>query len=1013
MHRAGFFALSLVLLTLASAAAHAEQPLTFNRDIRPILAEACFTCHGFDAAAREANLRLDIAEGAFADLGGHRAIVPGQPEQSEAFVRITAERGADRMPPPDHHRQLSEQEIETLRRWIGQGAGYEDHWAFIAPERPALPEVSDESWPANAIDHFILARLDGENLQPSEPADRRTLIRRVTLDLTGLPPTPEEVEAFVNDDRPGAYTRVVDRLLASPRYGEHMAWIWLDAARYADTSGYQADVTQNQWPWRDWVVDAINANMPYDRFTVEQLAGDLLENPTREQMLATAFNRNHMINNEGGRVAEESRVDYVIDRVDTTSTIWLGLTLSCAQCHDHKYDPISQREFYRFYAYFNNVAETGQIYDFQPRMPLPSEAQKQRLASLDDQLAELRAELEREPELDAEAQRAWTESVLAEAGDGEAWTLLRPESLASAEGATLMREPGHIVHVSGENPVNDTYVLTVTLPAGVTTGLRLETLTHPTFTRNGLARSDSGNFVLTEIEAELAGEKLAFAAAVADFNQGGFPPENAIDGRPDTGWAILGDINNHVNRTAVFTFAEPVEIEEPTAVTITLRHDSPHAHHNIGRFRLLATAAAEPALEQPSAPPTELVDALRQDGDARTAEQRELIAEAFAGHQRGEVQRRIEQTDQARRELRNQFTQVMIMRDRDHPRDTFVLKGGVWDQYGEKVSPATPSALHRLPEGAPANRLALARWLVSKENPLTARVTVNRYWQHFFGTGIVKTAEDFGVRAELPSHPDLLDWLAVEFRDSGWNVKHMHRLIVTSTAYQQVSRQDSHLREVDPDNRLIARGPRFRLPSHVIRDQALALAGLLIDKQGGPGVRPYQPEGIWEEVTFGQIGYSQSSGEDLYRRSLYAFWRRIASPTTFFDISDRTVCSVTPRLTNTPLHALILLNDPAYVEAARALAQRMMLEGGEAARDRLAWAFRLATAREPDDVELDVLHAGFERTRGEFAENPEAAAELVNVGESPRDESLDVVEHAAYTGVATVILNLDEVISKE
>ncbi|MEX0742611.1 MAG: DUF1553 domain-containing protein, partial [Phycisphaeraceae bacterium] len=599
-----------------------------------------------------------------------------------------------------------------------------------------------------------------------------------------------------------------------------------------------------------------------------------LPDRTRQQHLASAFNRNHMANNEGGAIAEESRVNYVIDRVDTTSTIWLGLTMSCAQCHDHKYDPISQKDFYRFYAYFNNVAETGAPYDTAPLMSMPTDAQQQQLDAFAADIADLESRLQADPQPNPDELAQWSQQLLSSV-EGPTWHQLPPTAFDSEAGATLAIASDNIIHVSGENPTNDTYTITLALPAGKLTALRLETFTDKAFKHGGLARSDSGNFVLTGIEAEVQGEQLRFASAEADFNQNGFPPTNAIDGNPSTGYAVLDTVDAHRDRVAIFTFAEPLHLEAPGEITVRLRHDSPHAHHNIGRFRLLSTSADAPALDQGTAPPAALIHALRTDPEERDAAQHDLITEAFSDHRRRTLQQQIDDVRAQRQAVESSSPQVMVMGERDDPRDTFILEAGAWDQYGQKVSTGTPGALHAMPGESGGNRLDLAQWLISEDNPLTARVAVNRFWQHYFGIGIVKTAEDFGVRAELPSHPQLLDWLAVEFVQSGWDVKHMHRLIVTSAAYQQSSRMtNSDLRERDPDNRLIARGPRRRLPSHVLRDQALALAGLLVEKTGGPGVNPYQPPGIWEEVTFGQISYTQSTGEDLYRRSLYTFWRR-------------------------------------------------------------------------------------------------------------------------------------------
>ena len=756
----------------------------FDREVRPLLAARCLSCHGFDAGKRQAGLRLDTFEGATAVMpNGKRGVTPGNPAESRIFARATAHT----MPPPGSGKKpLTPAELSILKRWISSGAKYQTHWALVPPTTtplPALPSSPNrERWSANPIDRFVLDRLLREKLSPSSEASRETLIRRVTLDLTGLPPTLEEVDAFLADRSPDAYEKVVDRLLASPRYGERMAWEWLDAARYADTNGYQGDRTRTMWPWRDWVIRALNANIPFDQFTVEQLAGDLLPNPAVDQRVATGFHRNHMLNGEGGRIAEESRIDYVFDRVETTSTVWLGLTLGCARCHDHKYDPFTQKDYYQLFAFFNQVTETGAV----------------------DR-------------------------------NGQA------------------------------NPV-----------------LKLPT--------------------------------------------------------PD----------------------QSAKIERLRAALQTAEREA----------RGLSAADAAKAKER--------VDAARKA----------VVA------------------------AENEVTEVMVMEDRPQPRDTFVLTRGIYTRPGEKVSFGVPAALGKLPGGAQPNRLALARWLVSPENPLTARVAVNRYWQLFFGAGLVRTPEDFGVQGERPTHPELLDWLACEFRRSGWNVKAMHRLMVTSRTYRQSSAVTPALRERDPENLLLARGPRFRLSSAALRDQALAIGGLLVEKQGGASVKPYQPAGVWEEATFGKIQYEQDHGEKLYRRSLYTFWRRIVGPTLFFDSAARQTCTVRQSRTNTPLHALTLLNDVTFVEAARALGQRVLREP-DTDEARIRRAFRMATGRKPTPFETRTLLGRLQRLKAQYADNPQAAEKLLAVGESPRDRNLPAAEHAAWTGLCSLLMNLDEVITRE
>jgi hypothetical protein len=820
-----------LLLSPAALRADEPRPIEFNRDIRPILSDTCYTCHGPAKSTRKAGLRLDTEVGLFADLGDGRVVTPGKLDHSELWRRISAGEPSKRMPPPKSGRKLSARQIELIRRWIEQGAKWQNHWAFIPPQRPALPALKDAAWPRNPIDHFVLARLEREGLRPAPEASPETLIRRVTLDLTGLPPTPAEIDAFLADRSPRAYEKVVDRLLSSPRYGERMVLEWLDAARYADSNGYQTDGTRPMWPWRDWVIDALNRNMPFDQFTVEQLAGDLLPGARVSQKVATGFNRNHMLNGEGGRIAEESRVEYVVDRVNTTSTVWLGLTVACAQCHDHKYDPISQKEFYRLYAFFNNVAESGAVdrrnSTAAPVIELPTEEQKARMAAQERTIAGLDKELRG---LDAKLMPLQA-----------SWERTAPTVGMTADLVAVLRTPGS-------------------------------------------ERGPRAAKALTAYYLARAPERLA------------------LQGRLEAARKALTGVKNSVLLT-------------------------------------------------------------------------------------------------------------MVMEERPQPRDTFVLVRGQYDKYGAKVTAGVPGCLPALPAGGPTNRLGFAKWLVDRSNPLTARVAVNRAWQIFFGTGLVKTVEDFGSQGDAPSHSELLDWLATEFQRK-WDVKALHRLIVTSAAYRQSSRLRPELLDRDPDNRLLARGPRLRLSSFVLRDQALALSGLLVEKRGGPPVRPYQPPGIWEEMSFGFIRYVQDKGASLYRRSLYTFWRRSVGPTNLFDTSPRQVCTVRLPRTNTPLHALVLMNDTTYVEAARVWAERLLRQPGTP-RERLARAFREATGRHATAAEASILQRGFERVLGQYRADRPAALKLLGTGEYPRDPGLDPVEVAAYTGVLNTILNLDEVITKE
>lgn len=1149
------------------------EPVNFNRDIRPILSNNCYQCHGPDEATRKAKLRLDDGEGLFAALkSGNVPVVPGDREKSELWKRITTEASADKMPPAASGKMLNERQIALMGRWIDEGAKWERHWAFVPPEQPPLPEVKNTGWAKNEIDRFILARLEQEKLAPSPEADKHSLIRRVTLDLTGLPPTPKDVEDFLKDESPDAYEKVVDRLLASERYGEHMARYWLDAARYADTNGYHIDNERFMWRWRDWVIGAFNGNMPYDQFTVEQLAGDLLPDATLSQKIASGFNRNHMINFEGGAIPEEYRVAYVNDRVETTGTVWMGMTLACASCHDHKFDPVSQKEFYQIFAFFNNVPEEGldgRQGNAPPRIPAPLPEQETKLAEYKKQIADLNAEMDKPMPLVDAVQAKW-ETEWAEALRGR-WSAIGEAEYTAAGGATFKKLDDGSVLVEGENPDTDTYEITAKLDGGGYMAIRLEALTHESLGSKSLGRAGSGNFVLTEFEAEAAPAsnpealtKVNFRMANADYSQKDFDIARAIDGDAKTGWAVDGSKKKE-NRNAVFIASEPFGIEQGTILKIRMKHESAFAKHNVGRFRLSVTA--DPAMAasrlgtwyvngpfkaedgntayETEYEPEKVVDtnatyedgkykwlpradlldgknhdligdiaatylyrtidspsdrkmtlsigsndavkiwfngevvldknvqrSLKRDEDQITVNVKEgenaLLVKvvnygasyAFyfnkADEQVGAVPFEIEhilitevsqRSEEQQRKLRDyyrkensqeyqklsadlaalekeadefekQIPTAMIMAKMEKPRETFVLVRGQYDQNGDKVEPQTPEALPPMPEDLPRDRLGLAKWLVDPKHPLTARVAVNRFWQQYFGYGIVKTAEDFGSQGELPSHPELLDWLATDFIASGWDVKRLQRMIVTSAAYRQSAVVSPELQERDPDNRLVARGPRIRMDAEMIRDNALSIAGLLVEHVGGPSVKPYQPQGLWEEVAYGAEysaqRYEQDKGDKLYRRSMYTFWKRQAPPPTMllFDAPNRETCTVRRSRTNTPLQALALLNSTQFVEAARTLAERMMTEGGAEPADRVRFAFRLATARMPSDREMEVLLRVYEEQLNEFKANGEAAVEFVSVGESKPNEELNKSELAAWTAVASTIMNLDETITK-
>lgn len=1015
--------LAITILFACCSMAMAE-PVQFSRDIHPILSENCFQCHGPDPKSRQAGLRLDLSENALRK--DDPVIVPGKSADSELIKRIISADPDAVMPPPDLHRKLTPQQVALLKRWIDEGAKWGRHWAFEAPQRPPLPKVKNERWAKNPIDRFVLARLQEGKVLPSPQAPKETLIRRVSLDLTGLPPTPAETQSFLADTSANAYEKVVDRLLKSPAFGERMVWEWLEAARYADTNGYQGDPTRTMHFWRDWAVQALNSNKPFDEFTVEQLAGDLLPDATQAQKIATGFHRNHMINGEGGRIAEESRVDYVLDRTETTSTVWMGLTLACARCHDHKFDPLTQRDYYQVSAYFNSIDESG-ANDAgglaNPLLSLASSEQAARLKVLGEgERTAKQARDEVEKSL-LPKQAEWEQALIEQANkSAEMWQPLKPDELKSENGSTLETLEDNSIRATGTSPDKDTYTIQAPTLRGAITGLKLEVLADESFVNKGPGRADNGNFVLNEVELRIDDKPVPLAAIKADFEQQGWPLTNAVDGKPDTGWAIMPGFGQ--THTALFQIAAPMAADNAARLSFKLLFGF-GKQHTLGRFKLYATTASSHLL-QPL--PDGLGTILSKATDTRSDAEKRKVAEYHRGTdvQFIAAQKYFDDAKRERETFEKTLPRTMVMREREKPRDTFMLLRGVYDKHGDKVAHGVPAVLPPLPTEAPPNRLALARWLVSPAHPLTARVAVNRYWQTLFGIGLVKTTDDFGVQGERPSHPQLLDWLAMEFMKptvaqpsvangnagNAWNVKHLLRLMVTSATYRQSSKVPKGMAERDPQNRLLARGPRYRWPSWMIRDQALAASGLLVQKSGGPPVKGYQPPGIWEEATFGIIRYEQDHGEALYRRSLYQFWRRIVGPTMFFDVATRQSCQVNVLRTNTPLQALITLNDVTYIEAARALAQRVLV-GKPNAEQRIETIYRLVLSRRPTKSEAAILTKTLGTLRAQFAREPDSAKKLLSIGEEKRDEKLDPIEHAAYTALCNLILNLDETLTKE
>jgi mono/diheme cytochrome c family protein len=1271
----------LAVLGLSSVSAEqsesAQATVDYNHDVRPILANNCFACHGPDAKARQADLRLDTKAGAFSEPSGYPVIVPGKPEESELHLRIVSNDDNYRMPPADFNKTLTPAQVEAITQWIREGAKWEEHWAFTTPVRPTPPDVKNGDWARNPIDAFILSRLEKEDLQPANEADKRTLIRRLSFDLTGLPPTREEIHQFLADDSPDAYEKAIDAFMAKPEYGEHLARFWLDVARYGDTHGLHLDNYREMWPYRDWVIEAFNKNMPFDQFTIEQLAGDLLPESTLEQQIATGFNRCHVTTSEGGSIDEEYFVRYAIDRADTTSTVWMGLTVGCAQCHDHKYDPITQKEFYQLYAYFNNITENamdGNRKDSPPVVKLPTPEQEAELAAFDVQITELDAQTKTPiPELDA-TQIAWENRM-------PRWTTLKPTSLYSKGGATLEALEDNSILASGTNPEQETYEVIVDLPPGKWSAVRLEGIKDASLPKSGIGRSSNGNVVLTDFAVFIAPPAAeSDESPVAESSDGDADPEtqtegeateaeagstpavdadaeaqventpdaevqaestpdadvnaeaqaegtstddasvenedetaevadpwthvqivqawadheqvmgennlggviaNAIDDKPETGWALD---RRSENRQAIFLVAAPFGMEGGQ-LKIRLKHEYDLRQKQLGRFRLALTDAptiypigskmtlgdwhsAGPftaehgnlAFYQVYEPETKTVnindtfevngktikwekqthwvdgqvhndivgedsatylsrniasvtrqkaqlyigsnDALkvwvngtellsknvqrdagadqeqfqvqlkpgnnalllkvvnysglsgfyfRIETDApmipadvveiadmprgeRETEQQGKIRDYYRGNVTPDktvnenVQRAfadlkalfadLAEVQQKRDTLDAELTTTLVMEEREEPRGAYVLARGEYQNRREQVYPQTPAVLPSMPEDAGPNRLGFAKWLLSPEHPLTARVAINRYWQDVFGAGIVETAEDFGTQGTPPVHPELLDWLATEFIASGWDVQKMLKLMLTSATYRQSAQVTPEKLELDADNVLLSRGPRYRLDAEIVRDNALALSGLLYTKIGGPSVKPPQPEGLWKAVGFTGSNtdtFVQDTGADkVYRRSLYTFWKRTAPPPqmNILDAPSREACTIRRERTNTPMQALMLMNDPQFFEAARALAEHTIKDGGDTPEARIAYIFETATARLPKPKEQALLLEAFQAHYQELEANPEAAKALIAVGESPPDETLDAVEVAAWTMIANLILNLDEVLNK-
>lgn len=1176
--------LALAETSLLAADSPKTAPVSFNREIRPIFSEHCYACHGPDEGQRKAGLRLDIEEEALKPLkSGGRAIVPGNPSASVLMSRITAEDPDNRMPPPEHEKPLSSKQIDTLKRWIAEGAQWERHWAYLPQKRPDLPPLQQTGWARNEIDYFIQAELEKLGLKPSPEAPKAKLIRRASLDLIGLPPSVAEIEAFMEEDSEEAYDQLIDRLLDSKHYGERQALFWLDLARYGETQGFHHDRHRDMWHWRDWVIHAYNENKPFDEFTIEQLAGDLLPNPTTEQKIATGFHRNEMTTSEGGALPEEYSVKYVVGRVDTTARVWLGTSLACAECHDHKYDPISQEDYYRFFAYFNNVPEDGldRGINPRPRLSLKTEAQEKRIQTLTQELNALElayANLVNPPNEAYDAgQKRWMDKL--ENAGRKNWHFLKPLAATTANRSELAWNAERVITASGPLPNKEVYTLDFHTDLPAITGVRLEAI--PDENSGQIGRAENGDFVLTRFEilsrsasrADLARasspafaqwrmigpfgrrippaqlldtifgpethldfnaafgeERRRWSDPISDLSEAlkkfegktgavylagtiaaqsstettlrlntppshrlwvnlaeipasaendrlkislrkgqnsillklalaGAPPKiqpalldeqtqwkpvkiksaaasrerprygirGALDDKIETGWSVWEkEPQGKDTAYAWFQTEEPLGAKSGGALRIQLSFHSPLPQRLLGKFRLAVTdsAAFGDWIALPQNIRTDLIRFFDRQSSQLPPSVQVYYRENFI-EEAQQLKKLLNAKKKERADFENSLPVAMVMGERETPKDTFVLLRGEYNNPGKKVEPGLPASLHPKFAEPPkqkakdktqrGNRLDLARWLVDPGHPLTSRVVVNHYWQQFFGTGIVKTSEDFGSQGEWPSHPQLLDWLAREFVESGWNIKHMHKLILTSATYRQDSTiLPEHLR-LDPENRKLASFPRIRLEAEAIRDLTLFAGGLLDPTIGGESVYPYQPPGLWEQLAFqGTRKWEQSKGVKNYRRGLYVYWRRSVPYASFvtFDAPSRETCTVQRPRTNTPLQALVLMNDPVYIEAARSLGQRVLSEGGATLEDKIRFACQTVLARLPLPLELSQLRQAYLDELSHFKSNRIAANQLIHVGASEPPLNADICELAAWTIIGNILLNLDETITK-
>lgn len=1034
----------------------------FNRDVRPILSDHCFQCHGPDQKNRKADLRFDQDDTLTSGPADEALIQPKKPDESDFFLRLIADDPEQKMPPPSHGRPLSEEQIATIRKWIEQGAKWQQHWALIPPHRPEVPQVQQSAWPRNPIDHFVLSKLESSGLVPSAEADRETLLRRASLDLTGLPPTLEELQAYEQDRAEGAYERAIDRLLDSTRYGERMAIRWLDAARYADTHGYQTDGPRDMYRWRDWVIDAYNSNMPFDQFTVEQLAGDLLPHPSRNQLIATGFNRNHRANSEGGILDEEYLAEYAADRVETTCTVWLGVTMMCSRCHDHKYDPFSQKDYYQLFAFFNNVPERGKVFKLGNTPPLvraPTREQEQKITQLEQQIqSHVDLLKNKRPEWES-ALEAWAKGQAADTDVD--WTPTDGLNFIASFDKPVenLVPPPKDVKPLFEDPLKGIMSVVRETTPQYTPGVVGKGLTIDG--AGAVNLGDVGNFdflnrfsysfwlkfpkeaqgvVLARMKDDDALSGLSFVLSPDQKLQLNFVSRWLDDAlRVETADPLVPDQWHHVvvtydatrmasgvqcfldgklqpMKTLIDELLQTFKTNEP--VRLGLAHATiPPFKGELDEIRAYDKILSPAEIEILGVPQS--ISAIaRLPVEQRSAAQSRKLEDWYLENQAAEE---IRNSWLALRDLRKQYglflatvPTVMTMQEKPEPTETHILARGQYDQPGAKVDRGVPARLPPLgsADGIP-NRLDLAHWVVDPKNPLTSRVAVNRFWQMYFGQGIVKTVDDFGSQGEWPTHPELLDWLATEFVESGWNVKHLQRLIVTSATYRQVSQAPLEMFQKDPENRLLARGPRMRLPAEMIRDRALLVSGLLVEQVGGPSVRPYQPEGLWKELN-GIFDYQADEGDKLYRRSLYTYWKRTSPPPFMmtFDTAGRETCFVRESRTNTPIQALNLLNDVTFIEAARQLAQHVLKEKQDET-DRVTLAFHRALSRSPNSNEVRMLLDNVTAQRQYFDGDTKGAEELLKVGNSPSDKELPAAELASYTMLVNLLFNLDEFVSKQ